>query len=735
MKKLVSMTLVAALILPGCGTIKRAAPEEGNKSVQQIDQAASLHTSITSITPWEDIKDKLKPGFALSANDALTKSIPTTLVRLDRVLDILKYQLALTPSITKESSTITTSSGSGKEPTTAADSKREKSSPELPTVAPPTGLSASAPVSVSGPDTSADALLQYQTAANLLRDIAVLNSEIDNVSRRTGQDAFLTRIQVSVMPLRRGLGYDVYANLSMFASSGSFDPTTGERTVGELLPAVPLVVPILSTDSLQATRRSNSSIAQRELALALNLLKGFGSVGASAGRSQSNENDAEGSDLESVVTVGRLSDNTIRIRMGADPLPGGGFGMVPRTFNISAVVFLPKKAKQLYYVSRLSLHHVLDGTELSTHRTPSYWQGLEAISKGHEYAFDRKLTPGVLENHLNDFAFHGDFESFVNQLKPLAASGIEPLELQREMMYVWAELIALNRQSRFANSVIDVPRVAEMEWPVAEQLVAYSSDNKGVSVTLGLGKNLRAEAIDARLVLGACAASATVPARLASTPVVKPGTTSRAKVAAAKLAEPTAAPCRTEPMRAAMLQASSVTTSKDGRTVALQFPPVAQIQSLDASATTLLPYGVVLQGLPGASAAAAPPAYVFVAAIPPKAAPDKSDELTVAIVPDGSIVRANKDDEGSIGFTVQAADKKDLKILVRGFVTSFKDSVDKVVPRKGAGWMVADGGHYVLGLKNLTPSADVRIELVSQPDASKKPTLLHQADFRVETHR
>ena len=111
MKKLVSMTLVAALILSGCGTIKRAAPEEGNKSVQQIDQAASLHTSITSITPWEDIKDKLKPGFALSANDALTKSIPTTLVRLDRVLDILKFQLALTPSITKESSTITTSSG------------------------------------------------------------------------------------------------------------------------------------------------------------------------------------------------------------------------------------------------------------------------------------------------------------------------------------------------------------------------------------------------------------------------------------------------------------------------------------------------------------------------------------------------------------------------------------------------------------------------------------------------
>ena len=681
------------------------------------------------------IKDKLKPGFALSANDALTKSIPTTLVRLDRVLDILKFQLALTPSITKESSTITTSSGSGKEPTTAADSKREKSSPELPTVAPPTGLSASAPVSVSGPDTSADALLQYQTAANLLRDIAVLNSEIDNVSRRTGQDAFLTRIQVSVMPLRRGLGYDVYANLSMFASSGSFDPTTGKRTVGELLPAVPLVVPILSTDSLQATRRSNSSIAQRELALALNLLKGFGSVGASAGRSQSNENDAEGSDLESVVTVGRLSDNTIRIRMGADPLPGGGFGMVPRTFNILAVVFLPKKAKQLYYVSRLSLHHVLDGTELSTHRTPSYWQGLEAISKGHEYAFDRKLTPGVLENHLNDFAFHGDFESFVNQLKPLAASGIEPLELQREMMYVWAELIALNRQSRFANSVIDVPRVAEMEWPVAEQLVAYSSDNKGVSVTLGLGKNLRAEAIDARLVLGTCSASAAVPAKLVSTPVFKPRSTSRAKVTTAKLAESTASPCRTEPMRAAMLQASSVTTSKDGRTVALQFPPVAQIQSLDASATTLLPYGVVLQGLPGASAAAAPPAYVFVVAIPPKAAPDKSDELTVAIFPDGSIVRANKDDEGSIGFTVQAADKKDLKILVRGFVTSFKDSVDKVVPRKGAGWMVADGGHYVLGLKNLTPSADVRIELVSQPDASKKPTLLHQADFRVETHR
>lgn len=733
MKKLVCLILAVAVGVSGCGSLKRAAPDEGNKAVNQIDQAASLHTSITSIAPWEDIKDKLKPGFALSANDALTKSIPTTLVRLDRVLDLLRVQLALTPSITKQSSTTTTSSGTGKDPATTSDSKTERSSPDLPTMAPPTGLSASAPATLAAPDAPADALLQYQTAANLLRDIAVLNSEVDNVSRRTGQDAFLTRIQVSVMPLRHGLGYDVYANLSMFGSTGSFDPRTGERTEGELLPAVPLVIPILSTDSVQATRRSTNSTAQREVGLALNLLQGFGSVGASLGRNQGNENDAAGNDLESVVTVGRLSDNTIRIRMGADPLPGGGYGMVARTFNISAVVFLPKDAKQLYYVSRLSLHHVLDGTELSTTRTPSYEEGITRISQSNHRDFPG-LTPDILTNHLDDYAFHGDFKSFAKQLTPLAAEGTNPLELQREAMYVWSELIALNRQTRFANSVVDVPRPPAIEWPPADQLVAYTSDAKGVTVSLGLGKNMRADAIDARLILGPCptpkpvAAPRAVPA--ASTP-------KSAKKPAAKTEAAPTPPCQPASSPASVIQASSVTPSKDGRAIALQFPPVDQIQGLSSSATKLAPYSVALRNYPGASAAPAPPPYVFVAAIPAKPdAADKSGDTAASLVPESRVIVADKDRKGRIAFVVQGGDKTDLKVLVHASVVSFADDAGKAVTHKGTAWDVADAVRYVLSLENLSESAVVQIELVSQPDKAKKSASLFSTEIRVEeTHK
>ncbi|MFT3803842.1 MAG: hypothetical protein QM766_21835 [Burkholderiaceae bacterium] len=707
------------LVLAGCGPTKKAAPDEGNRTAKSIDRAASLHTSITSVTPWNDIKDKLAPGFELKAPDALSKSIPTTLVRLDRVLDILRFQLALTAPITKESSTTTRTSETGKDDSTKSESKTEKSSPDLPGATPPTGLTATSPTFQTPPDTPADVLLQYQAAASLLRDVAVLNTEIENVSRRTGQEAFLTRIQVSVMPLSRGLGYDVYANLTMFTSDGSFDQKTGARTPGSMQPIAPLVIPILSTDSLQATRRVNSSTAKREIGLALNILKGIGAAGASLGNENENENEAAGADLESVVTVGRLSDNTIRIRMGADPMPGGGYGMVPRTFNISAVVFVPRKAKQLLYVSRLSMHHVKDGSELTAKRSPSYDEGLKAIVRGSRTNFPY-MSEELLKNHLDDYAFHGDFGEFERHLRPYARPGITDLELRREIMYKWAELIALNRQSRYASSLVDLPWPSPLRWPARDQLVAYTSTDKGVTVSLGNGDNLRAQVVTATLAVKKCLPEPPAP---------------KHKGAKKHLAENPAnpdPPCKTSGDPSRSIQASDIQVAKDGRSLIVTFPPLDRTTSLKDQAR-FLPHSIKLSSTPNAVNVSRSREYTFEAVAEKKLDPDPDDSKVSAIKPDSRIIIADKSRKGRVSFYIQGGGKDGLRLEVsNATIVTINDEDGKQLARKQSSWEVKDGGRYSMSLENLSESAVVQLSLASQPATAKKATALATSELRVE---
>lgn len=718
MEPRIQIAAAVVVLLTACATPKHS--DEGNKRVEQISQAASLHTSITSIAPWDDIKEKLKPGFVLSSTDALAKSIPTTLVRLDRALDILRFQLALTPSITRRTSNTTASSGTGKDAVSTTESAVERASPELPTFSPPSALASSAASSLeaNAPDSAADALLQYQTAANLLRDIAVLNAEIDNVSRRTGQNAFLTRIQVSVMPLQRGLGYDVYANLSLFAAKGRFDPITGERTVGAVLPTVPLVIPILSTDSLQATRRSGGSAIEREVGLALNLLKSFGAAGASLGHQQQSERSMAGSELEAVVTVGRLSDNTIRIRMGADTLPGGGYGMVPRTFNISALVFLPKSSEQLYYVSRLSLHHVLDGSELSAERTPSYEDDIATVLRGRTRTF-RNLTSKELMHPLDDHAYHGDFKAFSAILDGLKSEETTPLEFQREKMYLWSQLVALNRRSRYAHSLVDVPRPPPTTWPDQGQMVVYTSDAKGLTVTLGLGNHLRPNEIDARLQLAECTQPPAKPERSKKTGKVQPETSS------CTLSQPTQL----------QVQPSSIMAAGAGQSLVLQFPLLEPVQSQGGRVRTFLPHAVLLSLL-GDSNSANVVAYPIVGQAKIKPVPDsKPAEPAPALHLESAVVVANPLRHGRLAFVVQGGGKRDLKVQVRGSVMAITDDNLKPVGRSGLHWDVVDGGRYVLSLENLSPSVPIRLELLSVPADRTKVASLDVVEARIEEPR
>jgi hypothetical protein len=737
MKHLTCLFAVTTVVLLGCGVPKRQEPE-GNKKVERLSEAASLHTSVTSITPWDDIKEALKPNFKLEANDALARSIPTTLVRLDRVMDIMRSQLGISPAIVKETSTTTTTTAvSGQPASSATQGKVERLAPEIPSSSSSAPLAATAATLLTAPDSSVDAMLQYQTAANLLRDIAVLNTEIENVARRTGTEPYLVRIRVGIMGLRPKLGYTTFANVSMFGTTDTYDEGTGQLRLSGDRPRAPLVIPILSTDAVQATRRVNSAVARREVALALNLLKGFGAIGAGTSRAGEREEEAAGAELESVVTVGRLTDNTLRIRMGADPVPGGGYEMVTRTFSVSAVVFLPKTARQLQYVSRLSMHDVESGDELDAAYGDAYKAGLSQISRD----YDREFQLGDRLTRLDDHVLHGNYDAFERELISDAKWSATPTdsqkqELRRKAMYVWSQLTALLRYSRYGIGTVTLPRLPEQKCPELAQVVAYQAGDKTVQVTLAHGQNLRAKHLEANLMLQArcrAPAEAAAPEKQVAAAIKGAAKTPKAGVVILT-ARPILDACKALESDTGSLFAwapSSLDVTKDGRLLTATFPQIDKVALLDGGRDLhLVPYSIDVK----CRAEAGFSRYKFIATVPAETEKKSEHTETPDLLPDTSIVAVERG-KGEISFSVIGAGKENLHVVVRNAdVSAFADDAGKSVSRKRTAWAVADGGRYVVRATSMTERLPVRLELISIA-ADNKRSPLRTVEIAVDEKR
>jgi hypothetical protein len=365
---------------------------------------------------------------------------------------------------------------------------------------------------------------------------------------------------------------------------------------------------------------------------------------------------------------------------------------------------------------------VLDGAELSVERSPSYSASIQRIVKHSQRDFPG-LTSKHLFNPLDDAVFHGDFKLFDDRLRWFKNINSTELETQRQVMYLWAELTALNRQSRHASSLVDIPRPPPVQCPSRQQLVSFSADDAGVSVSLGLGKYLRENALGAKLVVSKCTTAA--PAVTASRkPSADRGTATPKPDGAAPA-------CSPDPSSRLYLDASSVQVVQGGHGISLQFPPIDQVQMLGPRISKVAPYALELMGCPDV-AAGAPTEYVFVASVAKKPAAE-ADGPPPALIADSRVLVADKGRTGLAAVVVQAAGKTNLKLAVRNAtVVSLTDDAGKPLVRNNAAWDVADGGRYLLTLRNLSESALVQLELGSQAPNTPKATPLASTELRVD---
>lgn len=364
---------IGSALIAGCATLDFDPPVRAHTH----EEVGSIHFSVLSVGDWNSYREALQPKFGLKSSDSIALSMTATRTLEDSLLDAVRLGVALQGERDTTSTTRTDTSNvdnTGVNPTTdtTAITRTETqgpltdSAPAAPTAnAPPTGLRATLGTLGTPPNT--EPVLRYQNANAIFQAVHLLDRYIADASQRTGWRAHVVTLQVSVLPSARRRPYDAYANITFRPSRVSdvggvkipvaepiipfsnndleFDALFAEQTPpakGAFANAKGVVVvPLIATDQLETSIHSRQTDQIQQLALSLALLQGNLGLGADFQRFSEKLRRALGRDVNSLLTVARLTDDTVRIRMGAMQAIDTDYALVPRTHMVSLLLLTP----------------------------------------------------------------------------------------------------------------------------------------------------------------------------------------------------------------------------------------------------------------------------------------------------------------------------------------------------------------------------------------------------------
>jgi hypothetical protein len=518
---------ILTMILSGCSDPELFHP---NETAKNLSEAGSFHLAVLSVVPWNDFKNQLKPNFQLTGSEALNQVLPVTQSIEEKLLDALFVGLQLgLPSTTfsstqnatrqidrlQEATAGTTIDSAGNvvpsattsDKTTVTDQDKTTDSttrasgtlPPLSEKDPAAGRKISDLPGLASRMTDQDPMLEYQAATALLQEVALLNSYVDNAAILTQSIPYIVRMQLSAMPVMRDQPLDLYADLA-------FLPGLGEGNDDLKAVKAPHVVPLLVTDNINATQRSRAVGVIRQFGLAI----GGAAQGITAqGQLNKLSDDLKsviGEDLNSLFTVARLGDSTIRVRMGAPAQPNAGYAMIPRTHNLTALVMIPrghfvgenKQNKELVEVNIVGSYDLRNGS--TGKRLPgTNPETRDNLAKTFQWAQCKKLDVsserGTLENNMMEAVVFSNWEKFVQASQAAGCpSGIR--------QFLWLELMKLTQTEGYVSAFFEVraPKSKPATVLPGRQIVTLLDDGRTTSVTQLFGGEGAPEA--ARLEVG-----------------------------------------------------------------------------------------------------------------------------------------------------------------------------------------------------------------------------------------
>lgn len=344
--------------------------------INSYEDVGSTYITVVSDIPWEEIAEDLQPQFVFDEETAKREALPVTMRSSLREYNENNASLAVgftkptRSSSIKNSTSDTTVTGTKDKNTLITDSKgttdtdeaesstsntlktdseetinKSSNNIDLTKIVPKSTTTKDlSPItaSVTG-DIASDPMLRYLVATSLFQEMKVLNKYIKYASLKSGYKAHLIVLKVALMPKARSLPFDAYTNISFYTKKDTTQEgisTFFNKQTSDIKVKNPIVLPLVATDSIESIADSRTKEDLSKLAFAI--MAAYQEIGAQADVSKISDtiNSIIGQNFNSISTVAKLDDNTLRVRFGAMNQASKP-AMVDRNYNIICAVLVP----------------------------------------------------------------------------------------------------------------------------------------------------------------------------------------------------------------------------------------------------------------------------------------------------------------------------------------------------------------------------------------------------------
>ena len=468
-----------------------------------IMEPGSSHVAVLSVTRWDDYKAELQPTFDLKEKEALEKATPDTMVLEQAVLDVFRASVSAKLANNKDPNATKPKDSNG---VGAMPAKQ---------ITPLTDANRGAFADLGKIDK--DPMLEYLAATALYQEVKMLNRYVKDANIRKDCKAYVVRLQVAQMPGIRESEYDLYMNIGFFFDEFNKSLPKNRNTLPKKEDRnTPLIVPLLVTDQVEGALQSRRAERLTEIVFALSA--------AYAGISGTVNVDAINQEIErtlgrrynSLLTVGRLGDNVIRVRLGARQVPASKdkYEAIPRTHNISLLVIVPRTRAILGDT-------VFIGTRREFHRpTTGYpWLpdilGLSGAIGGVTVSKDitdlwKSLTGKALRSSDKDevanlmkaicFAQNGRYEEFLELFEEgptrNGAANNDDIRIDN-LNRLWLDLVSADTYSNYDATQFSVPVYPDSVPGIACTDATLLDDGDATVATINMVKDIDTDTVSA----------------------------------------------------------------------------------------------------------------------------------------------------------------------------------------------------------------------------------------------
>lgn len=470
----------------------------------------TVNVAVTMVAPWEEYPAGLTANFPLTPQEALSKVIPRTGLLEEKLIDALGFTARVGLPQSSESLTRTTTATN--EETTTKEERVEKKEPgQIPPAGKAPGSDKAikdlAGVADSDRRLAKDPILEYTAATALYQEVQLLNRYVTDAALRHNMKPYIVRLQIGAVPFKRDQGYDLYTKVGFFPKDKGKDGKTYAA----------FVLPLLVTDNLEGMLSSRTQDVIRQLSLAVTFMKA--GIGGAAGvdRLKEDYQNEVFSEMNSLFTVGRVTNNTIAARFGAVREGKDRYETIPRTHNVTLILMVPqdfpkdKTSSEVRVVARTTARLAQTGQEI---RHQGRYDRQDTVADliedffPNKKEFDRNKQCTDIEDDkkeapctqaLLELVWMNDFDEFHRYLKADDQSGWYKY-IGRFERDLWMDIVNSLDKSHYAGVRFQLPNSSKIELPKKSQTIFLVDDGKtATQATLHGGVGLNAGSFGVRL--------------------------------------------------------------------------------------------------------------------------------------------------------------------------------------------------------------------------------------------